>query len=259
MRVKFWDRPCIGIKPEAFAGFHGDYDGDEAHCYPLSSPDSLWEASNWVVPELEQFARGRRMMKELGLQPDTLKPEDHSHFVEYTILSSRQLAEGEDGLYFGEESRNPKVYVNGMSKRYNDASTEDTFVLESVRGTMDILRQQLSQSSTDEMTRNAKISSSCFYRPEDGNICTQTRQGSVVLARGVGCDPGSPVNRAAMMLCSKAQQSALDAHRVGSKANTGFDFIADIFKPNVSTHDPEELVTFCMFDSRAEKKARDTA
>ncbi|KAF4923837.1 hypothetical protein CGCVW01_v004404 [Colletotrichum viniferum] len=109
MKVSVWDRPCIGIKPEAFTGFHSDFDGDEARCYPLSSEGSLWEASNWVVPELSKFSEGRKMMRDLGLSPDTDMPEDHACFVEFTTLSSKQLKDGDCGLYFGEQSRNPKV------------------------------------------------------------------------------------------------------------------------------------------------------
>ncbi|KAJ0268804.1 hypothetical protein COL940_013041 [Colletotrichum noveboracense] len=116
MKVSIWDRPCVGIKPEAFTGFHGDFDGDEAHCYPLSSEGSLWEASNWVVPELSKFSEGRKMMRDLGLSPDTDMPEDHACFVEFTTLSSKQLKDGDCGLYFGEQSRNPKVCVQDSTE-----------------------------------------------------------------------------------------------------------------------------------------------
>lgn len=256
MTVRFWDRPCIGIKPEAFSGFHGDFDGDEAHCYPLSSPEALWEASNWVVPELDKFTDGRRMMADLGLVPDTDPLDDHASFIEFTTLSARQLVDNGNTLYFGEQSRNPKVYVDGTSVRFKDKGTEDNFVTQSVRGTMDILRQQLSQSFIGEMTRNSKIASSCFYRSPEGDLSVQTSQGRIVLDRSMREDPGSPSNRAVMLLCSRAQQSALDAHRVGSKSETGFDFIADVFRSTDSSGSDTARRTFCIFTLESETATR---
>lgn len=248
MIVRFWDRPTIGVKPETFSAFHGDYDGDEAHLYPVSSPASLWEARNWITPKMDKFVKGRALMDKLGLTSDTLKPDDHSHFVEYTTLSSKQLMSNEVHLTFGDLTRNPDVYVDGMSSRFKDPSTELNFVAESIRGTADILRQQLTQSSIGEMSRNAKIATSCVFRSPAGDVCIQSGVSPGVLEVGAGPDSGCPANRATMLLCSKAQQSALDAHRVGSSASTGFDFVGDLFCPNRAGEEDDTYTTLCVLD-----------
>lgn len=245
VRVATWDRPAIGIKPELFSAQHGDYDGDEAHIYPVTSNGSLWEAQHWVSPRLEKFDRARQIMKELGMD-DTSWCDDHSKFINYTTLSAKQLHDGGHSLTYGNYSRNSDQHVSDMAKRSRSTETESSFIHECIRGTGDIVRQQLPQSSIGEMSRNSKVSSSSFYRTIDGDLCVQAPDGVRLLAPAVGRDPGSPANRAIMLLCSKAQQSALDSHRVGSKANRGFDFISDMLAPNEELIRRANYTTLCL-------------
>lgn len=245
VKVAVWDRPAIGIKPELFSAQHGDYDGDEAHIYPVTSNGSLWEAQHWVSPRLEKFDRARQKMTELGMT-NALWIDDHSKFINFTTLSAKQLHDGASSLTYGNDSRNSDQHVSDMARRSTSVETELSFIRECIRGTGDIVRQQLPQSSIGEMSRNSKISSSSFYRSVGGDLCVQAPGGAKILAPAAGKDPGSPANRAVMLLCSKAQQSALDSHRVGSKASSGFDFIGDMFAPNEERVREADYTTLCL-------------
>lgn len=136
-----------------------------------------------------------------------------------------------------------------MRMRFNDPNTELKFVNESIRGTTDIITQQLSQGSIGEMSRNARISSSLFYRDRDGVLKCMTSKGPIIISDVRQPDIGFPSNRAVMLLCSKAQQAKLDAHRTGATQDGGFDMITDLFKGVSRSPGDNRYVTLCCFRS----------
>src|SRR5690606_40569721 len=66
-----------------------------------------------------------------------------------------------------------------MRSRFLSHETEKSFAKESARGTADVTRQQLSQSTVGEMSRVARITASCFVRVQDGRlVCLQIGRAS---------------------------------------------------------------------------------
>ena len=128
----------------------------------------------------------------------------------------------------GPYTRNKSEMIAGTSARFNDTSTEDSFVRESIRGMGDICRQQLSQGLIGDMSRVAKVVSSCFYRPVGGGLYIASRTGPRLLRDDHAHDAGIPALRAMSLISGCAQQAALDAHRATSTNSSSHDFIADL-------------------------------
>lgn len=98
MRVDFWSNQTIGIHPAAFVKFHGDFDGDKAHIYPLTSSASIEECERWIDPDFEDFEEGRASLSRIIRVTNPMALEDDAKFLEYSTLSSHQLMEGSDEL-----------------------------------------------------------------------------------------------------------------------------------------------------------------
>lgn len=234
IRIRFWDNECIGIHPETFSALHGDFDGDEAHIYPVYDVNSIAECEAWDILPLKSFQLGRIKFKELrdnlGMDDYKMYDDDDSNakFVEYTTLSAKQLKDGEYKLALGNYSRNKDVHVEQMCTRFNLTSTADSFVTESIRGMEDVKRQRISQGTLGDMTRISKIVASCFFRPDTGSLYVKTSEDSVLLNDDGIKDIGSPSVRAMSSICAVAQQAALDAHRAEAKDYISHDFISDL-------------------------------
>lgn len=248
VKVKYWRNHCIGIHPELFSQQHGDYDGDEAHIYPLGTTESMEEAKAWIKQELKNFNSARGILEDiLGRGYDD--SESKLQFMKYTTVSASQIINGNHDLMIGNLTRNKDLHMEMMRSRFLSHETEKSFAKESARGTADVTRQQLSQSTVGEMSRVARITASCFVRVQDGRLVCLTKDGPETINVPQRRDSGSPVCRAIMSLCSVAQQALLDAHRVGSKANTGFDMISDMLKGRVRLSDESSVYeTLCIFD-----------
>lgn len=272
LRVRFWDKDVIGIHPETFSMYHGDFDGDEAQVYPVYDLDSIAECEAWTVLPLDKFVNGRQMydimcpeFKKTYMNTDVpqhikekrldvvsrMKCDDNrAEFLEYTTLSAKQLSEGNKKLHFGEVSRNKSAHVQGMFKRFSSRETEKSFVSESIRGTEDVRRQQLSQGTLGDMTRIAKIAASCFYRHPNGGLYVIARGGNKMLCNDNIVDTGTPTVRAVSQICAVAQQAALDSHRAEAHDSVSHDFVADLIlgcERNVNIS-PTSSYTFVQFD-----------
>ncbi|KAI1906224.1 hypothetical protein LOZ61_006782 [Ophidiomyces ophidiicola] len=272
LRIRFWDKDVIGIHPETFSMYHGDFDGDEAQIYPVYDLDSIVECESWTVLPLDKFVKGRRMYdkicpkfkksymdanipqyvneRRLEILSETECDPNGAEFLEYTTLSAKQLADGNNKLYFGEVSRNKNAHIQGMFRRFVNRSTETSFVSESIRGTEDVRRQQLSQGMLGDMTRIAKIAASCFYRHPNGGLYIVSRDGNKLLCDDSMVDIGSPTVRAVSQICAVAQQAALDSHRAEAHDSISHDFVADLIlgcerTVNIS---PTSSYTFVQFD-----------
>lgn len=234
IRIKFWNNDCIGIHPETFSMLHGDFDGDEAHIYPVYDVNSIAECESWDILPLAAFQVGRKVFKELrdslGNKDYELYDNDDSNakFIEYTTVSSKQLKDGGLKLALGKYSRNKDQHISQMHQRFNSPSTADSFVFESIRGMEDVKRQQSSQGTLGDMTRISKIVASCFFRPHDGSLYMKHSNGNILLADDKMIDAGTPSVRAMSSICGVAQQAALDAHRADAKDYVSHDFISDL-------------------------------
>ncbi|KAJ4002535.1 hypothetical protein NW766_012860 [Fusarium irregulare] len=234
MRIRFWKKDCIGIHPETFSMFHGDFDGDEAHIYPVFDVDSIAECEAWDVLPLATFQIGRAKLKsvrkDMGLPESIMYADDDSNakFIEYTTMSAKQIADHSVKLVLGEQSRNKEKHIKGMSDRFVSESTADSFVQESIRGMEDVKRQQLSQGTLGDMTRVSKIVASCFYRPYTGSLYVKRRHESATIVNDLIKDIGTPSVRGMAGICAVAQQAALDSHRAESRDPVSHDFISDL-------------------------------
>jgi hypothetical protein len=244
--IKYWKYHAMGVHTELYTQMHGDYDGDEAHIYPLSNPLSIEEAKNWIHNNLKPFDLARQ--KILQVIPSYNSTEYSLDFIKYTTLSTKQIYDGNITLFLGDETRNPTKHLTGTTKRFQSDTTEIDFFRESIRGVTDIMTQQLSQSQIGEMSRIARIAASCFYRNDNGKLMCNTSTGQVLLDNTPVLDAGIPSCRAVMAFCSKSQQSRLDAHRVGSDNFKGFDVITDVLIGISSTNDSSTYVTLCIFE-----------
>jgi hypothetical protein len=229
MTVRFWDHDCIGVHPETFTMFHGDYDGDEAHIIPLYHPISLLECKWWKVPSNEKFDEGRAEYAANNTV-DWLD-EDYWHrceFMNTTTVSSAQMFGDVKRAVYGNISRNKDSNLKAMHERFNTTDTERDFVSQSIRGMKDVCKQQLSQGLIGDMTRVAKVAAMCFTRPATGGLYVVTNSGSILLCDDGLSDPGVPSVRAIMSLCEVAQQAALDSHRVQESDMASHDFVSDV-------------------------------
>lgn len=244
--VKFWDHPAMGIHPELFTQLHGDYDGDEAHLYPLGDQRSVAEAKSWVHTKNHLFERARHKFRELKIGT-VVESDADLGFMGTTTISTKQLYDGDTGVLFGEETRNPSKHVSATTARFHDRNTERDFVAQSIRGTADIMKQQLSQSSIGELSRLARIAASCFTRKSTGELVCAARGGIIVLDPGPVFDKGVPSCRAVMRICSVAQQALLDSHRAGTSATRGTDLIANMLRGSRIGSDDLDEETLCIF------------
>jgi hypothetical protein len=234
MRVRFWKKDCIGIHPETFSMFHGDFDGDEAHIYPVFDVDSIAECEAWDILPLATFQVGRSKLRavheSMGSAADIAYIDDDSNakFIEHTTMSAKQIADHSVKLVLGEQSRNKEKHIKGMSERFISESTADSFVRESIRGMEDVKRQQLSQGTLGDMTRVSKIVASCFYRPHTGSLYIKERHGSIIAVDDSLKDIGDTSVRGIASICAVAQQAALDAHRAEAQDGDRHDHISDL-------------------------------
>lgn len=230
LKVKFWSRETIGVHPEVFSHLGGDYDGDEAHVYPLSLPSSIKEAESWVVPPFPKFDKARQMFSSLGLgNPISRNLRGDMEFIQYTTLSASQMCLAKDTLELGDLTRNSDKFVFMLGDRMNDKTCASKFVEDAIQGVKDVMRQQLGQGSIGYLTRVAKIAMMNIVRSIDGGTYVITPTGRELLLDYTMPSVGSPSVRATMSLCGVAQQSALNAHKVGEVASTSFDFVSSLF------------------------------
>ncbi|KXL50342.1 MAG: hypothetical protein FE78DRAFT_66951 [Acidomyces sp. 'richmondensis'] len=230
MKVAFWDHDCIGVHPETFSMFHGDYDGDEAHIIPVYHPLSIRECESWTVPSSTTFSSTRE--RYLRDNPDTVADDDYYHrcaFINTTTVSSSEMKNEVLKLAYGNASRMKDSSMVDMHRRFNDRNTELDFVAQSIRGTRDVCRQQLSQGLIGDMTRVAKMAAMCFVRHREGGLYVLSRNGPVLLCNDGITDPGVPCVRAVMSVCEVAQQAALDSHRVQESNMASHDIVSDLF------------------------------
>lgn len=250
LKVVFWNNQCIGIHPETFSAYHGDFDGDEAQMYPIYESDSIQESQGWSVMPLPAFEEGRKVFatvypmlydnrithKDLDnimsvrghLYGQQSYDKSRARFINFTTLSSAQMMQSNHKLVFGKHSRNKDHHISGMHDRFNNKNLSDSFVSESIRGTQDVTKQQLSQGALGYMSRVAKIAASCFFRHPKGSLYVVTRRGTKLLVDDKRIDTGTPSVRAISLVCSVAQQAALDSHRAEAHAPATHDFIADL-------------------------------
>lgn len=255
--VRFWANECLGVHPKVFSYFHGDYDGDEAHIYPIADEKSLQEALNWIAPLDQKLMKATRYMKEtLGREYECENEEGDMNFVSYTTLSFGQIKDMSYNLPIGDLTRTKAEHLNMLSQRMNDTPGTSTFLQDSMKGVRDIMRQQMSQGSIGDMARVAKLAAMCFTRGPNGGTYATLRRSRVLIERDTLPVQGVPSLRCVMSLCQASQQAALDAHRVGSVISTGLDMISDLLMGRSKTRDHASCDTLYVLQGLNEEAVR---
>lgn len=236
LRLAFWDLECMGMHPKVFSFFHGDYDGDECHVYPLGDRASIEQASKWVAPLDKNLCTAEDYMTEnFPFQYAKKDYEGDLEFIEYSTLSFKQIALQSHSLAIGNMVRNKAEHLKMFAERMNQVPGTSGFLEESVKGVRDIMRQQISQGKIGDMSRVARISAMCFTRGGKGGTYVTTRRTRVLLNPDTLPTTGCPSVRCIMVLCQASQEAALHAHRVGSSESAGVDLVSNLLMGRATT------------------------
>jgi hypothetical protein len=227
MVVKFWPQTGVGIHPAILKAFEGDYDGDEIHLFPVYSEGSIAECERWHNTPNSTFDLAMEIYRGSQL-PN--KVFEGGHYMHNTTMSFQQMMEGMPAPIMAEQSRVRKEHIeafaNGMR---NPKMVSDKFTVESIRGMSDINRQQLSQPVVGDMSRIARIVASCVHQQEDGTLGVLSLTGFIPVKQVLMDDSaGNAAVRGMSTICARAQQVALDSHRVQLSSMPSHDLIRDM-------------------------------
>lgn len=232
-----YDRPCIGLNPSDCADYHADFDGDEMHLTPLKNKHSLAQAAPQLHYAADQFRdvgiaafEDRTEMKSI---PNSIFHTDRQSFMKFENVSFMQMLRGVPLTKHHKSARMKSEFVDRTVERFKSHTTESTFVDESIRGIKDVMTQQLSQGKIGDMTRTARLSSSCFIVKDSvPYIVSMSKLHRVPMTRvqlsQLLSEGGNVCMRGVNVLGSLAQQVALDSHRAseGVQSVQQFDMIS---------------------------------
>ncbi|KAF5863563.1 hypothetical protein ETB97_009807 [Aspergillus alliaceus] len=224
MRVRLWDIPTLGISPGEVGFWHGDFDGDEMHLYPVYEEESIEECERWQREGHKPFAREMQKLKSMGYKGDGRSSA--FPFIPMTNVTMSHIRDGGEMPEFSAGARMKKEHYKATGERFK-IDIEKQCIRESIRGMSDVARQQLTQGRIGYMSRIAKIVAMCFSR-RDGNVVVQTSRGVKVLQEDAGDSYGCPALRGISAICSVAQQAALDSHRAGGESMASYDMISNM-------------------------------
>lgn len=224
MKIRLWDTPTLGISPDDVGFWHGDFDGDEMHVYPVYEEGSIRECERWSRDGHKAFSIESKKLGDMGYKDE--QGDRPLPFISMTNVPMSHIRDAKPLTEFASGARMKKEHVIATGKRFV-TDVERNYVAESIRGMSDVARQQLTQGSIGYMSRIAKIVSMCFIR-KDGQLVVQTSEGHIVAASGIGDSHGCPCLRGISAICSVAQQAALDSHRAGTEKMATYDMISNM-------------------------------
>lgn len=237
MKVVFWEHECMGINPGRAKDFHADFDGDEMHSYFVTRPEAIEECKQWKPLSEDDFDR---VLREERFPEDLQGGEEDKRatFMIHTTLSVREVMEGVK-LPPGSRSAKMKEDMATMfvERSRDQGATYRSFYNKSLGGIVDIMRQRLSQGSLGDMSRQARMAASCVSYAGNGTFHIRISDQSIrVVNMALSKVPknidlplgGNPCIRAASLVCSVAQQAALDSHRVSTESKSNMDLIANM-------------------------------
>lgn len=231
MRIRLWDTPTLGISPDDVGFWHGDFDGDEMHLYPVYEDASIDECKRWCREGHKAFATEARKLQSMGYT--NAVGGGPFPFIEMTNVPMSHIRDNGPLVEFASGARMKTEHVLATGKRFT-SDVESSYVAESIRGMSDVARQQLMQGSIGYMSRIAKIVAMCFIR-QGNDLSVQTSSGLQVLQHDAGSSYGCPCLRAVSSICSVAQQAALDSHRAGTEKMASYDMISNMLTGGIDT------------------------
>lgn len=241
VRIRFWDKTCMGVSPYIVKAFDGDYDGDEMHVFPVYSENSINECKNWINTKHKKFDMAFDIFRTLSIEDKSYptfddidstfehKIEPTFEFMNHTTMPFDEIFNGSLQPLLAEETRTTKEHLDSFKLRYNTDEINRNFVPESIRGMADTNAQQLSQPIVGDMSRIAKLAASCVVHRDDGMIVVCTRTGYDIITK---CDldvcEGSPSVRGISTMCAGVQQIALESHHAKKKSLPSHDMISEM-------------------------------
>ena len=214
------------------------------HLYPVYSDEAVRECNEWSNTPNHTFAKAReiyensvlpfRNRSQSSFSRDTQSTSMHDtkySFMYHTTLSFQEIKDGKDQPLMAEETRTKMEHLIGFRERYDTESVSKNFVSESIRGMGDTNAQQLMQSIVGDMSRIAKLISSCVVHKSDRTIGVATRSGfEKVCEFDLDIQDGSPSVLPVGVVCAGSQQSALDSHHAKKKSLPQHNITADMIQ-----------------------------
>lgn len=124
MRVVIWEEPTLGISHDDVSMFHGDFDGDEMHIYPVYRPESIRECESWMHETNRDFAKAREVMATRAADRAGTGLYD---FMKFTTMSMRQIMLGHRMPMCAKASRMKADYVRQTGLRFSDPSARGIY------------------------------------------------------------------------------------------------------------------------------------
>lgn len=231
--VRYWSETYMGISPDLLKAFDGDYDGDEMHLYPVYSAEAIRECNEWSNTPNYTFIKAREIYDNSNIP---FKHEARYSFMYHTTLSFQEIKDGVQQPLMAEQTRTRMEHLIGFKERFDTESVSKSFVQESIRGMGDTNAQQLMQPIVGDMSRIARLVSSCLIHREDGTIGVATHSGfNEVCKCELDIQDGSSCVLAISIICAGSQQSALESHHAKKKSLPQHNITADMIQGTEET------------------------
>lgn len=248
MKVVLWDHHCFGLAPSLAEDFHADHDGDEMQIYFIGTKAAINECERWKRLTPNKFTNAMSTMK----LPANIHEGDADiigRFMVHSTLSVRELKDGKRMPEIAKLARMKEPMTNMLVERLNDPmKVYMAYPSESTRGIKDVMAQQLNQGIIGDISRQARLSASCVQYKGRGLFHIKTGSETIKSVYtelfDIAYDARFPLGgnscmRAVSALCSKAQQAALDSHRVSQSVSSKLDLVN-----NLIVGGSESLVAF---------------
>ncbi|KJZ68976.1 hypothetical protein HIM_11633 [Hirsutella minnesotensis 3608] len=237
VKIVLWDRECFGLAPSLCADFHADFDGDEMELFFIGTSEAVAECKLWkrLSPNVFQEA-----IKSLRLPKSIDRGEVNvvTRFMQHSTMSVRELMDGRRMPAISKAARMKEDMVNMLVQRVRDPdSVAARYIDESKRGIRDVMNQQLFQGVVGDMLRQASIAASCVTYKGQGLYHVMAGSSVVEITDPTIDYPlysvqyplgGNSCMRALRTICARAQQAALDSHRVSTSAKPKLDLIKNM-------------------------------
>lgn len=244
MKVVVWNRECFGLAPSLCEDYHADFDGDEMQIFFIGTPEAIEECKRWNRLTPNKF---KHAVETMRLPKDIHKGEENiiTRFMEHSTMSMKELMDGRKLPAISKAARIKEPMVDMLVQRLrNPYKVFTDYAKESRRGKLDVMNQQLFQGIVGDMLRQASLAASCIKYKGNGifdimiGCSTVTQVDTAInypirsIAYPLG---GNSCMRAIRTICAKAQQAALDSHRVSTSAKPKLDMIKNMISGSDTT------------------------
>jgi len=230
LRVRLWDRPCIGLSPHNCHEYHGDFDGDELQLYFIKHRASALECMKWTLTSTPQFSMDRIREDNPGLTSCV-----ETTFMESTTMCTSSVLRRDPVNYTMRISKVKQQNFPMYDEILRSCVDPEAFYVASVKGISDIIKQQLTQGNVGMITRTARVGYSEFVTPVEGTSypISNAPHDSDIIEQCVM--PGLPCMRLISKLGASVQQSLLDSHRAQQGKASRFDLALSVIEGSTET------------------------